>query len=197
MAMKHHYDKFIVQSLVGNSGWSSMTHTGKFYHVGTVPDRKNESYVADIRMMVGGSGHGYMPIAVYARRARVPLAESLENNFSSWSMLGTNLSIKLDEGKWTTDTNRLLLMDNRDFNKLGIGLDDLIDAYVQTVLSCMAIDRMCKKLMISTNNEDQSKDFNWKLFFSLDHDEALMSELREINGFGIETELEQEQMRIH
>lgn len=38
MVTDHHYDKFIVQSLVGNASWSSMTRTGKFFHVGTVSD---------------------------------------------------------------------------------------------------------------------------------------------------------------
>ena len=33
-----------------------------------------------------------------------------------------------------SDTNRLVLMDRRDFNKLGVGLDDMIEAYIQTVL---------------------------------------------------------------
>ena len=46
-------------------------------------------------------------------------------------MLGTNLSHTKDTGEWTTDTNRLILMDRRDFNKLGLGLDDLIEAYIQ------------------------------------------------------------------
>ena len=40
MATEHHYDKYIVQSLVGNASWSSMTRSGKFYHVGTIPNRK-------------------------------------------------------------------------------------------------------------------------------------------------------------
>lgn len=33
-------------------------------------------------------------------------------------MLGTNLSVK-EDGKWSTETNRLLLMDRKDFNQLG------------------------------------------------------------------------------
>jgi hypothetical protein len=36
MDTNHFYDKFIVQSLVGNASWSSITKSGKFYHVGTV-----------------------------------------------------------------------------------------------------------------------------------------------------------------
>lgn len=44
-------------------------------------------------------------------------------------------------------------MDRKDFNSLGYGVDDLIDAYVQTVLSVIAIDRLCQRLM--TENTQQ------------------------------------------
>lgn len=160
MATPHHYDKFIVQSLVGNASWSSNTRSGRFFHVGTIPNRKNHTYVSDLRMMVAGStnGGGFRPVAIYARRARKPLIRRLEDDptSSSWEMLGTNLSVKLGQeeagsgAKWTTETQRLLLMDRKDFNTLGIGIDDLIDAYVQTVLSVIAIDRMCQRLMTSS-----------------------------------------------
>ncbi len=37
-------------------------------------------------------------------------------------------------------------MDSRDFNRLGLGLDDLIEAYLQTVLAVTSIDRMAQGL---------------------------------------------------
>ena len=52
---------------------------------------------------------------------------------SSWEMLDTNLSVAHGEGVFTTESDRLLLMDRKDFNILGMGLDDLIEAYIQTV----------------------------------------------------------------
>lgn len=165
------YDKFIVQSLVGNSKWSSVTRHGQAFHIGTVPNKKLESFVCDIRMMVGAqTGVGYRPVAVYARRAAKPLADELKPGDDSWAMLGTNLSVKESSGDWSTETNRLLLMDRRDFNRLGLGLDDLIDGYVQTTLSCIAIDQMCVKLM-------RKSGFNIELFSSLNEDEALLAEL--------------------
>lgn len=90
-------------------------------------------------------------------------------------MLGTNLSVKLPDGGWTTDTSRLILMDRKDFNQLGLGIDDLIDAYIQTVLAVIAIDRMSTRLMASG-------EFDYKLFESLNPDNALMNEIREANG---------------
>ena len=86
-------------------------------------------------------------------------------------MLGTNLSSKLGDNEWSSDTNRLLLMDRRDFNKLGIGLDDLIEAYIQTVLSTIAIDQMAQKLFNSKGK------FSRRLFGSLNDDPTLLSEI--------------------
>lgn len=90
--------------------------------------------------MVCANETGFRPVAIYARRSRVPLLKKLADDPSvtSWEMLGTNLSVKLGENEWTTESNRLLLMDRKDFNQLGLGVDDLIDAYVQTVLSIVA-----------------------------------------------------------
>ena len=112
--------------------------------------------------MIAGNplGNGFRPVAIYARRARKPLLKNLSDDpsISSWEMLGTNLSVKLSEdaagnAQFTTEAQRLLLMDRKDFNSLGIGVDDLIDAYVQTVMSVIAIDRMCQRLMTEDVSE--------------------------------------------
>ena len=170
MATNFEYERFIVQSLIGNYHWSSMTTKGKLYHVGTMPNQKGNTYAADLRMMVSGTVEGIKPLAIYARRAKDPLANLVEWGMDSWNMLGTNLSIKNDDGSWGSDTKRLLLTDRRDFNKLGLGLDDLIEAYIQTVLSMIAIDQMAQTLFNS------KKRFRLRLFKSLDNDPALINE---------------------
>ena len=76
MAFAHQYDRLIVQSLVGNATWSSSTAEGSFFHVGTVPDRQLRTFVADLRMMICSTPHGYAPVALYARRSRKPLQAS-------------------------------------------------------------------------------------------------------------------------
>ncbi len=171
MDEEHHYNRFIVQALIGNTKWSSRSPYGQLYHVGTMPDRHGQIYVVDIRFMVGAGPDGFFPMAVYARRARTPLTETLTSGQHSWEMLGTNLSIKHDDQSWSTDTARLLLMDSRDFNQLGLGLDDLIEAYVQTVLASTAIDRMATSLVTSKGK------FRAKLFHSINPDSALVKEL--------------------
>ena len=171
MEMEFDYDLFIVQSLIGNSNWSSTTSAGKLYHVGTIPNNKNQTFVADIRMMVSSTEKGIRPLCTYARRAEKPLVDNITSAIDSWSMLGTNLSIDNGDGTWGSDTNRLVLMDRRDFNKLGVGLDDLIEAYIQTVLSMVAIDKMAQTLV------NKQGRFRMKLFKSLNDDQSLLSEI--------------------
>ena len=166
----HHYDRFIVQALIGNAGWSSRSQSGRLYHIGTVPNKKSDIYVADIRFMVGGGPGGFFPVAIYARRAHRPLLAELDDT-PSWDMLGTNLSIKRDDGNWDTESERLLLMDSRDFNRLGVGLDDLIESYIQTVLAVTAIDRMASGFVTSKGK------FRRKFFRSINPDPALVEEI--------------------
>jgi hypothetical protein len=165
------YEKLIVQSLIGNYRWSSKSMEGRFYHLGTVPDHKGESYVFDLRMMVCATPSGFRPISLYSRRAEKPLPDRLTKQDDSWSILGTNLSRLVADNEWTTDTNRLLLMDRRDFNTLGLGLDDLIEAYVQSIMSTVAIDKMAIRL---TNRKGK---FRRKLFASMNQDKTLISEI--------------------
>ena len=171
MKLTFEYERFIVQSLIGNYNWSSLSEKGKFYQVGTIPNSKGETFVTDLRMMVSSTSEGIKPLCIYSRRTEDPLVEDLSSGDDSWKMLGTNLSVKLGENEWTSDSSRLMLMDRRDFNKLGIGLDDLIEAYIQTVLSMIAIDKMCKKL-ISSNGR-----FKMNLFQSVNNDENLLNEI--------------------
>jgi hypothetical protein len=171
MTLKFDYDRFIVQSLVGNYNWSSTTAAGKLFHVGMIPNKAGETYVADLRMMVHATAKGIRPLCIYARRAEKPLIDHLEKGSNSWAMLGTNLSIKKPDGHWDTDTNRLILVDRRDFPRLGIGIDDLIEAYIQTVLSTIAIDRMAMSLI---NKEGRLR---MPLFRRLNDDEALIHEI--------------------
>ena len=171
MATEHPYERFIVQSLIGNIGWSSRSSHGRLYHIGLVPDRRGDIYVADVRFMVGASEEGFFPVALYARQARAPLADKIVEGEDSWNMLGTNLSVKINDSAWDTESRRLLLMDSRNFNRLGLGLDDLIEGYIQTILTMTAIDDMAIRLVNSKGK------FRRKFFSTLNPDPALIREL--------------------
>ncbi len=172
MELEQPYDRYVVQSLIGNYVWSSVERAGRFYHVGTIPDRRGDIYVADLRVMVCGGEQGFRPLAVYARRSRKPLPTRLDDSASSWDVLGTNLSERQPDGSWAASTDRLLLMDRRDFNTIGIGADDLIEAYIQTVLAAIAIDKMTATLLT------QKGGLRGSLFRSLDDDPALLAEIQ-------------------
>ncbi len=163
------YDQFIVQSLIGHYEWSSSSEHGKYFHIGTIPNKKGEIYIADLRVMVYSGPKGFSPCAIYARRALKPLEGNPPEN--SWEVLGTNLSVKKGENQWDSDTSRLMLMDRKDFNMLGVGMDDLIEAYIQTILTIVAIDKMAQNLL------SKKGTFRYKLFQSLDNDESLMKEI--------------------
>lgn len=164
------YDRLIVQSLIGNSQWSSSTREGKFYHVGTMPTKKGDWFAFDLRMVIHATKEGFRPLAIYGRRAAAPLPEKLEAGSSSWEVLGTNLSVKDTDG-WSSETDRLLLMDRKGFNNTGLGLDELITGFIQSVLSTIAIDKMCQNLI---NSKGKLKK---NLFKSLNDDDTLISEI--------------------
>lgn len=170
MALDHRYDRFIVQALIGNYNWSSTSEEGRLYHLGTVPDRHRNIFVADLRFMVAADHTGFYPVAIYARRARRPLTGTLSDTSASWDMLGTNLSVRTATG-WKSETERLLLMDSRDFNRLGLGLDDLIEGYMQAVLSMQAIDNMATSLVTKRGK------FRRRLFGQVNPDPSLLQEI--------------------
>lgn len=73
----------------------------------------------------------------------------------------------MEDGSWRTQTERLLLMDSRDFNSVGIGLDDLIEAYMQTCLSMAAIDVLAGKLVSKKTGRFCYKLFEARLLWLL------------------------------
>jgi len=184
MRIDHGYDKFILQSLVGNQMWSDESEdermdkinnniiSNQFYHVGTQPNEKNEKFVFDLRLTVTANKNGFLPVSINFGKARKPLIDNVDRIESSWDVLCTNLSIKLDKNSWDTDTERLLVLDDESFNELNLNLDDLIDAYIQTAFSVIAIDKLCISLY------DEDKKFNFDLFKRINPDYSLLNEIQ-------------------
>ncbi|CAG8489016.1 22412_t:CDS:2, partial [Racocetra persica] len=86
----------------------------------------------------------------------------------SWNAFGTNVSVKLDSS-WIEEYERVITVDQKEFDTTGLGIDDLIDAYVQTVLSIIAIDKMCQKLFVN-------HEFNFELYRTLNPDDVLLDD---------------------
>ncbi|MGY6562814.1 MAG: hypothetical protein ACXITV_11990 [Luteibaculaceae bacterium] len=121
------------------------SHKQSFYHVGTLPDIKGRSFAFDARMMIQYTQEGLRPLAIYSRKSRFPLNQPLPENIDSWEVYGTNLSIKSTEG-WSYDDVRLMLFDVKNFGILGLGLDELIEGFMQSCFSVYAIDQNAQKL---------------------------------------------------
>lgn len=165
------YTRFIVQRLIGHPQWDGHKHSGTYDQTGTLPDREGSRYVFDLRMMICATPEGFKPLCLYSRSASRPLQAELDPGVPSWEVLGTNLSYRTEDGEWMTDTRRLMLMDQQDFPRLGLNLDDLIDAYVQAILSTIAIDRMAKRLI------NAKGEFRHRLFAKLNDDRILLHEI--------------------
>ena len=172
---KHHYDNFIVQSLIGPKGISS---SSEIYHRGTKPDIKGNQYIYDLRMMCAATDNGLRPITCYARRALYPFSTNGKlvkvKNGESWNILGTNLSIK-ENGNWTTDNSRLIPFSEKDFQLLGLDLFDLVEGYVQTALSLVSIDMNAQKMFNSSDLKSIKNNIKKK-----NNDSVLLNEILEI-----------------
>ena len=178
------YEKFIVQELIDS--------------VGTVPTGPRQyKFVWDLRIMITATPEGYKPLVLYARKAAAPLISNKDagkmdeedeeqirtdgetdstsstcGGADSRSMYLTNLSEKLGENQWTTDTERLVVLDEEDFGCLGLGIDGLVDGYVQAVLATVAIDKMATRLWST-----ETGCFDKAAFRGLSDDAALLSEI--------------------
>ena len=168
---KHFYKKFLVQSLIGHNSWTTENgNENNYFQIGTIPNEKNEVFVYDLRMVVTVSEKGFVLGSICARKARKPIKDSIDDNLDSWQVLGTNVSVKNDQNLWETENQRNILMDTNEFFQLGIGVDDLIDGFIQTILTIIAIDKLCAKLLQNSNKIDK------ELFERLNPDETLLND---------------------
>ena len=91
-----------MQQLITGHHWKNKNNTPeKYHHVGTIPTKESKIYVADIRFVISYDFKKgcYRPVAIYARRAKEPLSDTVNDNSKSWSMLGTSLSVKNEKVK--------------------------------------------------------------------------------------------------
>jgi len=133
-------DTYLIQQLIYSNYIKGASKKDSWYHVGTIPDKKNRSYAFDLRLMMSSTNEGIRPLAIYSRRARLPLNQPLPEDADSWELYGTNLSVKQMEG-WSYDDERLMLYDIRNFANMGLGIDELISGFIQSAMATYAIDQ--------------------------------------------------------
>jgi len=125
------YQSFIIQELIT----PILTGSQKSEH----------KYVSDIRFMTFFDGTTFTPLSIFARKATVPYSKDL--SIPSRDIYLTNLSEKIADG-WTTQSERLVLVDTKEFECLNISIDNLIDGYFQSVFATIAIDKMASDLSL-------------------------------------------------
>lgn len=141
-------------------------------HCPTLADKLGHKYVFDLRVMIiHTTNDGYRPVAMYARRASRPVGSCDMPN--TWEELGTNLSVRLPNGRFMTDEARLIELSEDTFELLDLSEDDLIDAVVQTILAAVAIDKMATRLQPHTNGP-----MDLELLASFNADSELLREMR-------------------
>lgn len=135
--------EYLLQELIFSNRQMDI-NTPHHFHIGTLPDLKNRIFAFDVRMMIQATHEGLRPLAGYSRISRYPLNKPLPENLSSWELYGTNLSVKSDQG-WEYDDARLMIFDIRNFGRLGLGIDELIQAFIQTAMAVYSIDHHAKR----------------------------------------------------
>ncbi|MDO9552772.1 hypothetical protein [Rhodonellum sp.] len=135
---------YLVQELIHSNYSNGLDPMKAWYHVGTIPDSKGRSFAFDLRLMMHATEEGMRPLAVYSRRSRFPLNTPLPEDMNSWEVYGTNLSVKGEDG-WTYADERLMLFDVRNFGQLGLGIDEMIKGFVQSIMGVYAIDQNARK----------------------------------------------------
>lgn len=170
LSLPHERGRFLVQELVGHAAWKpDPKRDAGLCHVGTKPNAAGQIHAFDLRFMIASQSEGFRPAALYARRARKPLTAKVPPPGSSWGELGTNLSVKTPAG-WHTETERLIPMDEAGFETLGLGIDELVLAFAQTVFATVAIDCMAKRFM-------PGGVFNAAAFTALSEDASFSGEI--------------------
>jgi len=101
-----------------------------------------ERYVYDLRVVIGGTRRGFVPLMMYARRARRPLRDlrSLDPAVLD-DFLKVNIARVARHGSIVLEEERLTLPDAAGAASLGLSRDQLVDAVVQSILATIAVDR--------------------------------------------------------
>jgi hypothetical protein len=149
--------QYIVQALLGSE---------QHKHVGTVPDggKCGDVYAWSLHMTIAADAHagGFRAVALHGARARAPLTEDSSSDGGGG---GNAWRIMLDTTLDGDDDDRLMMADCRGFDAMGIGLDELVDAFVQACLAAVALDGMACRLapggvlsaprLLSASNQDE------------------------------------------
>jgi len=165
------YDCYLVQELIAAPTEIRKSQMDRIFHTGFVNQDDQHLYAFDIRMMVCNTSKGLRPAAIYGRKAHNDLESELVQSMKSWDVYGTNLSIKLAENSWDSDTSRLCLMSEEDFPSFNLNMNQWVESYFQTIFSVLAIDDLSEQILLP------NKSLDLKKILSVNNDRKLVNEI--------------------
>jgi len=112
-----------------------------------------DQVVFDFRMMLSNGSRGFRLISTFGRKAKQRFSFPLRQE-SVRDQLITNISFRDQSGQWQTDPQRVVPFNEENFGRLGLTLDDLIDAFLQSAMAMVAIDELSKELSDSEGKLD-------------------------------------------
>lgn len=136
----------------------------------------NQLYASTVRIIACSDPSGFKMTAIRAARAARPFTSirSEENK------LLTDSIETLDEDAYITNLgttgrseSRAIIIDDAAMDALAIGIDDVVDGFMQTVFSIHAIEDMCKRFTTKDG------ELNLELLKELNPDPQLLAELIE------------------
>lgn len=133
----------------------------------------NHLYACTIRIIACSLPSGFKMTAIRGARAPEPFASICsETNRSPTSTKTLNEDAYITNiGTDDRSASRLVILDDAAMRGLAIGIDDIVDGFIQTVFSIHAIDAMCKRLTTSDG------ELNLQLLKELNPDPQLLAEL--------------------
>lgn len=171
----NNYQKYIVQELLGHANWIPEPSETARFHRGSTNGSQRDPHprVFDMRMMVTRGENGWQFVTANGRFAKKPFTGDI-NAHSVSDVLKTNLSVKQKSNRFDSDSSRLIPIHDQGFNRMALSLDDLIEGFIQTTLSAVAIDRLAQRLV----HEDGS--LNVEKFNQLNgQDDSLLAEIQQ------------------
>lgn len=137
-----------------------------------------QMYAYTVRIIACDSPTGFKTIAICCARAPAPFAKNGETaEIASDALLNKIKTVHEDDayvsniGTNPDSEQRSFYVDDAGMKGMGIGMDDVVDGFMQTVYSTLAIDNMCKKLTM------EDGELNMQLLKELNPDPQLLAEV--------------------
>ncbi|XP_037025300.1 uncharacterized protein LOC119066766 [Bradysia coprophila] len=148
------YSLWVVQELIGLEACPNDRYQQIGFHL------DGQMYAYSVRIIACNSPSGFKMITICSARAPAPFAKDGETADIAPGLLHKIKTVHEDDVYVTNIASnpdgelRSFYFDDAGVKGMGIGMDDVIDGFMQTVYCTHAIDNMCKKLIMENGELD-------------------------------------------